>query len=201
MVRRFLFCEIVRGLDKYRLRGPPSSEMSADTHHAHIRRGQDQSENDPTRLQNVRPDGEYSTIRMKSSTLHPYHVLLALGRCILRPFRATFRFISASVNMVMVRVCTPFQFSPRHHVWLMSGFSFKNSSRYSKFVFGRPLGGPPPPLASAYLRRGSDCIGDTSWRHKSLQWGHESYRGKSRGQFFTSLSQDRTTSWNNYSFY
>ena len=45
-------------------------------------------------------------IWMQILILHPNLVLLALGRCILREFRDILRFILASVNMVMVRVCT-----------------------------------------------------------------------------------------------
>ena len=48
-------------------------------------------------------------IRMQHFILHPNHALFALGRCILRPFRAIFRFILASVHMVMVYVCTLFK--------------------------------------------------------------------------------------------
>ena len=45
-------------------------------------------------------------IRMQNSILNTNHVVLALGRCILRPFRCIFIFILVSVYMVVVRVCT-----------------------------------------------------------------------------------------------
>ena len=45
-------------------------------------------------------------IRIQNSILHTNHVLLALGRCILKPFRGIFKSILVSVYMVVGRVCT-----------------------------------------------------------------------------------------------
>jgi hypothetical protein len=45
-------------------------------------------------------------ICIQNEILYTHDVLIALGRCLLRPFEAIFRFILASVYMVMVCVCT-----------------------------------------------------------------------------------------------
>ncbi len=51
-------------------------------------------------------------IRMQNSILNTNHVVLALGRCILRPFRGIFIFILVSVYMVVVRVFTLSTYGP-----------------------------------------------------------------------------------------
>ena len=83
---------------------------------------------------------------MQNSILHPNHVTLAIGRCILKPFQYVFRFILASVYMVTVRVCTLFRYvwknwskclRFRHrtqHAMCRSCFEFKAAIRHAKSI-------------------------------------------------------------------
>ena len=81
-------------------------EESADTYHDHIHQGQDKSENVPKRPLNAAPEGESYVICVKNVILPTDHVFVALGRCILKKFRDIFRFILASVYIVLARVCS-----------------------------------------------------------------------------------------------
>ena len=74
----------------------------ADTHHDHMRRGQDKSPNALKQPQNAPPEGYKYTSCLQNSIVHTDHVLLALGSCILKPLRVILIFILASVCRVIV---------------------------------------------------------------------------------------------------
>jgi hypothetical protein len=57
-------------------------------------------------------------IRKQNEILHRNHVVLAIGRCILRPCRGIFIFILVSVYMVVVRVCTLSKVPHPSHLWV-----------------------------------------------------------------------------------
>ena len=60
----------------------------------------------PKRPHNAPPEGKHYMICMQNSILLTDHVVLGLGRCILKPFRGSFIFILALFYMVMVCVFT-----------------------------------------------------------------------------------------------
>jgi hypothetical protein len=105
-----------------------------------MHRGQDKSEKAPKRNQNAPTEGEEYTTWMQNFDLHPNHVLFALGRCILKPFRSIFRFILASVYMVIVRICSPFMLP----VWLWGSGVVENSKDNRKHTVGCGEAGATP---------------------------------------------------------